>query len=147
MKFLMIILALIGIMVVFMILKNARIPGGLGVRQGKLAELPASPNAVSSQSDDPEKKVDPIPFQGGLKESREWVKRGLREYGSIEILKEEENYIHAVHTTGRMKFKDDLEFYFDQEAGLIQFRSASRTGYSDMGLNRKRYESLWELLH
>jgi uncharacterized protein (DUF1499 family) len=146
MKILAVVLVLIGIQVVFMVVKNTRIPGGLGVHEGKLSPVPTSPNAVSSQSEDPDKKVEPIPFQGGLKESIEWIKEGLRAYGSIEILEEEENYIHAVHTTGKMKYKDDIEFYFDDESALIQFRSASRIGYSDMGLNRQRYDRFRELL-
>ena len=52
------------------------------------------------------------------------------------------DYIYAISTTRRMKFKDDLEFFFDEQAELIHFRSASRVGYSDRGLNRDRYNEL-----
>jgi uncharacterized protein (DUF1499 family) len=31
-----------------------------------------------------------------------------------------------------------VEFLIDPDGKLIHFRSASRTGYSDMGVNRKR---------
>lgn len=146
MKILIIIVVIILIMVVFMVVKNTKVPGGLGINQGKLAPMPKSPNAVSSLSDDPEKKVEPIPFNGDLNESKEWIKKALDTYGNIRILSEETNYIHAVNTTSQMKYNDDLEFYFDENTKLIQFRSASRVGYSDRGLNRKRYESLLDLL-
>jgi len=43
-----------------------------------------------------------------------------------------------------MGFVDDLEFYFSKE-NVIQVRSASRLGYSDFGVNRKRVEKLREL--
>jgi uncharacterized protein (DUF1499 family) len=43
-----------------------------------------------------------------------------------------------------MRFHDDLEFYFDDENKFVHFRSSSRIGYSDMGLNRARYKSLME---
>lgn len=43
-----------------------------------------------------------------------------------------------------MKYHDDIEIYFDDSTKLIQYRSASRAGYSDMGLNRERYEKLVE---
>ena len=130
-----------------MVVKNMITPSNLGVNQGKLAEMPKSPNAVSSQSDDPEKKVAPIPFKGDLNDSKEWIKQALEAYGNIRIVREEGNYIHAVSTTSKMKYHDDLEFYFDEESTLIHYRSASRIGYSDMGLNRERYESLLELLN
>lgn len=58
------------------------------------------------------------------------------------MIKDEKNYIHAVFKTGGMKFKDDAEFYFDERNKLIHFRSASRVGYSDIGLNRKRYNKI-----
>lgn len=146
MKILFVVLSIIGLLALIMVVKNSQIPGGLGVSQGKLAPMPKSPNAVSSQSEDPAKRVDPIPFNGDLKESYSWIRKGLEEYGNMEILKEDEDYIHVVNTTEAMKYKDDLEFYFDREAALIHFRSASRIGYSDGGLNRKRYEKLLEIL-
>ena len=58
---------------------------------------------------------------------------------------EEQKYFHAVSTTITMKYHDDLEFYFDEQAGLVHFRSASRVGYSDRGLNRERYNRLIDL--
>lgn len=146
MKILLVIIALIALLALFMVVKNMRTPADLGVNQGKLALMPKSPNAVSSQSDDPEKKVAPIPFKGELNESKEWIKKALEAYGNISIITEEANYLHAVSTTSKMKYHDDLEFYFDEDAAVIHFRSASRVGYSDMGLNRDRYESLIELL-
>ena len=37
---------------------------------------------------------------------------------------------------------DDVEFSLDAGAGLINVRSASRVGYSDFGVNRKRVERI-----
>ncbi|MGH9640530.1 MAG: DUF1499 domain-containing protein, partial [Bryobacteraceae bacterium] len=39
-----------------------------------------------------------------------------------------------------MGYVDDVEFYCDGKA--IQLRSSSRLGYSDLGANRKRVDSL-----
>ncbi|MGL1891614.1 MAG: DUF1499 domain-containing protein [Spirochaetaceae bacterium] len=146
MKVLIVIVVIIVLMALFMVVKNNKVPADLGVNDGKLAPMPKSPNAVSSQSDDPEKKVDPIPFKGDLNQSKEWIKKALEVYGNISIVKDESNYIHAVNTTSKMKYNDDIEFYFDEEVALIHFRSASRVGYSDIGLNRQRYDKLLELL-
>ncbi|MBE2221345.1 MAG: DUF1499 domain-containing protein [Anaerolineae bacterium] len=40
------------------------------------------------------------------------------------------------------RFVDDVGIYFDESAGLIQFRSASRLGYGDGDANRKRMEEI-----
>ena len=58
----------------------------------------------------------------------------------------DDNYLHAVATTRIMRFKDDLEFLLDRDAGTIGVRSASRVGYSDLGANRDRVESLRQTL-
>ena len=50
------------------------------------------------------------------------------------------DYLYAQYTTPLMKYVDDVEFWFDPAAGVIQVRSASRIGKSDLGLNRKRIE-------
>lgn len=128
-----------------MVRTNMTPPSGLGVVDGQLAPMPDSPNAVSSQTGIAEKRVAPLPFKEGVVETRNSLKKALREYGNIEIIREEDNYIHAVSTSRFMRYNDDLEFYLDAEAALVHFRSASRIGYSDMGLNRSRYERLAEL--
>ncbi len=145
MKLIAVILVLIAATVIFLIVQNTTMPSGLGVKNGQLSPVPKSPNAVSSQTSDEKKKVEPLPFKGDLRETKDAVKRILRTYGNIEIQAEEINYLHAVSTTPTMRFHDDLEFYFDEKAGLVHIRSASRTGYSDMGLNRERYKRLTTL--
>lgn len=134
----------IGLLILQMIIENNRKPSNLGVKNGKLAGMPKSPNAVSSQTDILDKKVDSIPFKGDLKDSKEFVKKALDSYGDIKIVLEEENYIYAVSTTSKMKYHDDIELYFDEENKIIDFRSASRVGYSDRGLNRERYNKLFK---
>ncbi|MDX2502232.1 MAG: DUF1499 domain-containing protein, partial [Deltaproteobacteria bacterium] len=37
---------------------------------------------------------------------------------------------------------DDVEFYLDDVQKVIQIKSASRTGYSDLGVNRRRLEKI-----
>lgn len=62
-------------------------------------------------------------------------------YGG-KVVEIKEFYLYAQFTSRVMRFVDDLECYYDKEKGLIQIRSASRIGYSDMGANRKRVEEL-----
>ena len=124
------------------IYKNTQVPDGLGVDNRQLAKLPTSPNAVSSQTEQENKYVQPLEFEESLATSRRQILAILEQNPQIIILEQTENYIHAVATSSILKFKDDIEFYFDQEEEVIHFRSASRTGYWDFGVNRKRYNKL-----
>lgn len=142
MKLLIVAPILVLVVVAFLGMKNTRTPSGLGLVNGELAPVPKSPNAVSSQTDDPQKRVAPFPFKESLKSTRKAIKRALEAYGNITVQAEKENYLHAVSTTKWMRFKDDLEFFFDEKEKVVHFRSASRVGYSDLGVNRKRYREL-----
>lgn len=142
MKILIIIVAMIILLILFMFIKNNRIPNNIGVINGKLAPMPNKPNAVSSQTEIMDKRVEPLKFIGDLENSKKLVIDIINTFKNIEIIKSEENYIYAIFSTEKMKYKDDVEFYFDEDKKLIHFRSASRVGYSDMGVNRKRYEDI-----
>jgi uncharacterized protein (DUF1499 family) len=135
--------ALFLLLIIGSIIKNQKTPPTIGVKNGQFAPMPRTPNAVSSQSETEATRVDPIPFkQSGLKESKKAILQILDTFKDIDIIKEEKNYIHAVSTTVTLHFHDDLEFFFDERIRAIHFRSASRVGYSDLGLNRKRYNQL-----
>jgi uncharacterized protein (DUF1499 family) len=126
---------------------NSSMPKNLGVENGELAPVPKTPNAVSTQTDDQSKKVDPFKFQGDKEESRGKIKKAIRTYGGASIITEEENYLHVIFTTPLLNFKDDVEFYFDEDNEVIHFRSASRVGRSDLGLNKERYDELIKLYY
>jgi len=56
-------------------------------------------------------------------------------------------YLYAQSTTQLMRYTDDVEFYLDEAAGVIQVRSASRIGHGDRGVNRARVEAIRALLN
>lgn len=124
------------------VVMNLRTPTNLGVEKGCLAPMPLSPNAVSTQTEDPEKHIDPWVYKGSLETAKACVMEAVQRYGNATVVNEQKDYIHVVFKTGLMKFRDDVEFYFDEVDQVIHIRSASRIGYSDMGLNRQRYETL-----
>lgn len=57
-------------------------------------------------------------------------------------MEEEAGYLHAVCRSRLFGWADDLELRIDTEAGVVHVRSASRVGYSDLGVNRRRVERL-----
>jgi len=121
--------------------QNSRIPE-LGHTDGHLTALPPSPNAVSSQTENPSKQVEPLPFKNNLAETLQALLKAINHYGGVEIVLLQQDYIRVVFITPLMGFRDDAEFYLDREKRLVHFRSASRSGYSDMGLNQERYQQL-----
>lgn len=117
-------------------------PEDLGVTDGKLRPCPSSPNCVCTQHvDDNEHHMDPIPLDGSTEEAMTRIKKALAKLPRTKIITEKENYIHAEWTSRIFRFVDDVEIYVDDEAKKIHFRSASRVGHSDLGVNRARMEN------
>ena len=59
-----------------------------------------------------------------------------------QIVKSEPGYLYATYSTPLMRYVDDVEFWLDPAGAVIQVRSASRIGKSDLGANRTRIEAL-----
>jgi uncharacterized protein (DUF1499 family) len=68
----------------------------------------------------------------------------LREWPRATVVTATDSYIHAEFTSRLMRFVDDVEFRYDTAARVIQVRSASRIGRSDLGANRKRIDAIRE---
>jgi len=120
---------------------NNSIKKELGVRNNQLSPLSKKPNCVSSQTDCKSKKVSALSYSVELKEQMGKVIAAISGMQGCKIMQKSDNYLYAVFTTKIMRFKDDVEIYLDDEAKQLHFRSASRLGYSDLGVNRKRYEA------
>lgn len=58
------------------------------------------------------------------------------------IIAQQDGYLYAEFKTSFFGFIDDVEFHVNESANRIEVRSASRLGYSDLGLNRSRVESI-----
>lgn len=145
MTILMIVLAaFVAVIAGRLIYENNKVPA-LGVENGQLKPLSAKPNSVSTQASDAEKQVPTLPFKDSAETTINALKNAVAEYGGAEIKDEQPTYLYVVFTTSLMKYHDDAEFWLDTENQVVHFRSASRAGHSDMGLNRKRYERLTEL--
>ncbi len=64
----------------------------------------------------------------------------------MEIVQNSHFYIQGKASTQWMHFEDDLEIKAIPEKGVIQFRSESRVGTFDFGVNKKRVQNLVDLL-
>lgn len=111
-----------------------------------LAPCPASPNCVSTQAQDEGHAIAPFRYGKSKAEAKEALKAVIRSLPRTKLVEEEESYLHYEFTSLLLRFVDDVEFMFDDEVKTIQFRSASRTGHSDLGVNRKRMEEIRSLV-
>ncbi|MEH2324864.1 MAG: DUF1499 domain-containing protein [Nostoc sp.] len=117
-------------------------PNNLGISNGKLAPCPNSPNCVSSQSADASHKIAPLIFTSTTEEAISNLKQIIESLPRTKIITESQDYLYAEFKSALLGFVDDVEFYLDRNANVIQVRSASRLGQSDLGVNGQRIETI-----
>jgi apolipoprotein D and lipocalin family protein len=121
-------------------------PGGgakmVSKAANKLTPCPGTPNCVSSLAGDKKHFIEPISYEGENAVAQDKLLGVLNSFKRVRMVEIEEDYIHAEFVSLFFRFVDDVEFYFDNAKKLIQVRSASRTGYSDLGVNRRRIEEI-----
>lgn len=116
----------------------------LGTEDGRLKPCPNTPNCVSTQAapDDAEHRMESIAYRGDAKEAVEAVTRTIEESPRARITEKGAGYVRAEFTSRTFRFVDDVEYVIDEKRKLIHFRSASRLGSSDTGVNRDRMTAL-----
>jgi uncharacterized protein (DUF1499 family) len=115
-------------------------PGNVGL--GTLSDCPRTPNCVSTHAGDETHTIKPLTFQGDASTAMDRLKRAIATMRRTKIIAEKPGYLYVEFTTGFWRFIDDVEFVFDDTTKTIHFRSASRIGQSDLGVNRKRMEDV-----
>ncbi len=107
------------------------VPPELGVQGGSLAPCPAPAHCARADwpSADPEAALARLlPVLAALPRTQ--------------VLEHSGDYLHATCSSALFGFVDDLELYADPVAGVLQARSVSRLGDSDLGVNAKRLAAL-----
>lgn len=111
-------------------------------RPGTDAVLPpcgSLPNCVNSDSGKGGSAIAPLQAT-----AEQWhdLKLWLAAQDNWTINVEEADFMQAVVTTPLMRFRDDVQLLYNPQTGVLQVRSSSRLGISDMGTNRRRVESI-----
>jgi uncharacterized protein (DUF1499 family) len=115
-----------------------------GHAQPGLAPCPEKPNCVSSLATATRHFIEPLQFTGEPVDAWARLKAILQRQTRTRIVAEQDGYLHAEFRSAVFRFVDDVEFAMQEELMVIHVRSASRTGYSDFGVNRRRVERLRE---
>lgn len=122
----------------------ASTPGAIPVEE-RLAPCPDSPNCVSSYAQDDVHAIEPLPIPAD-QDATGALRRIVESLPRTTIVTVDGDYLHATFASRIFRFVDDVEFLVDREAGVVHVRSASRLGYGDMGVNRRRIEEIRSLL-
>ncbi len=108
-----------------------------------LAPCGLLPNCVNSVTGRGLQAVDPIKANHA-----QWqqIKNWITHQSDWEIVSDDGYFIQAVVKTPLMRFRDDVQLQFDPGSDLVQVRSSSRLGISDLGTNYRRVEALRAVL-
>ena len=117
-------------------------PSDLGVTDGRLAPCPPSPNCVCSDAGDAAHAIPPLELSGTSPAPWDEIVTAVSELPRTTSVTQRDGYLHAECQSAVFGFVDDLELELRPEQGIVAIRSASRLGYGDLGVNRRRVESL-----
>lgn len=134
-----------GIAGTFVLSLTADRPAGLGVHDGRLAEVPSSPNCVSTYASTKLHGIQPLVFDGNPDRALEKVRALVSTMRGATLVEAKSDYLYVEFRSQMFRFVDDVEFFVDARTNQIHFRSASRTGHSDLGVNRARMERIRKL--
>ncbi|MEO8326844.1 MAG: DUF1499 domain-containing protein [Nitrospirota bacterium] len=117
------------------------------VKGEPLRPCPGSPNCVSMIDAAEGQAIAPYRYRKTLYEAKATLIQIVSEFPRTELVEKKWGYLHFEVGSFVFGFVDDVEFWIDGATTTIHFRSASRSGYYDFGVNRKRREALrgmWE---
>lgn len=118
----------------------------LQVQDDRLSPCPSRPNCVATLDDSDNHAIAPYRYEKTLDEAKAVLKQVFKELSRTRLVQEEEVYLHYEVRSFLFRFVDDVEILFDDASKTIHFRSASRVGYSDFGVNRRRMEEVRRLV-
>eukprot|EP00475_Leptophrys_vorax_P041819 TRINITY_DN78896_c0_g1_i1.p1 TRINITY_DN78896_c0_g1~~TRINITY_DN78896_c0_g1_i1.p1 ORF type:complete len:259 (-),score=4.00 TRINITY_DN78896_c0_g1_i1:248-946(-) len=136
-------------------------PSYLGVKRSpqSLALCPSTPNCISTSEEinDPGHYVPPWtynPEEGRGRKNPATQEQAMKELVSVvsstkpdgftpTIVEQRGDYLYVEYESPLMGYVDDVEFWFPPgNRSLVEYRSASRLGESDLDANRKRIKAL-----
>ncbi|MCF8051308.1 MAG: DUF1499 domain-containing protein [Desulfobacterales bacterium] len=122
-------------------------PLDIGLTNGRLSPCPSSPNCVSSDARDKSHRIDALELAADPAKVWAALKKRLAVRPRTRIVTVTDDYLHAQEKSRIFGFVDDIEFHLRPAEQIIAIRSASRVGYSDFGVNRRRVEEIRRVLH
>jgi uncharacterized protein (DUF1499 family) len=108
----------------------------------RLSGCSGPPNCVSSESEDPRHSIAPMQLVGDSANGWVAIQDVVSRLPRSRLVTSTDRYLHVTLKSRVFGFVDDLELRLDPQSKMISIRSASRKGYFDFGVNRRRAENL-----
>lgn len=112
----------------------------------RMAACPNKNNCVSTEAERVAQRMSVVPFADSPEKAQARAIAALRAEPRTVMTDEQSLYLRAECRSRLFRFVDDVEIVIDSAAHVFRFRSASRVGGSDMGVNRKRMSRISERL-
>ncbi len=107
-----------------------------------LLPCPNAPNCVSTEATRESQRIPVVAFTDSTVSAQRRARAALLVEPRSTVTVEREGYIKGECRSLLFRFVDDVEIVVDAAVHVFRFRSASRVGRSDLGVNRKRVERL-----
>jgi uncharacterized protein (DUF1499 family) len=104
-------------------------------------------SCVSTLAENADQRLDAIGYTGQWEDAKATLVRILNEMERVTWVADEGEYMHLEFRTRLLRFVDDVEFVIDDSSKQIHFRSASRVGKGDLGVNRRRMARIRQAFH
>ena len=131
------------VLAVALLLSGCTSPPGKPATTQALADCGMLPNCVNTQSGRGVQAAEPL-----IANAEQWLelKAWIGQQQDWEITVDDDYFVQAVVKTPVLRFRDDVQLLFVRGEQLIQVRSSSRFGLSDLGVNARRVELLRDQL-
>jgi uncharacterized protein (DUF1499 family) len=117
-------------------------PAPVPLRLPEPLGCPPRPNCVSTEDADPPHHIEPMALHGSPPAAIACLRAVLAALPRTVVTQPAALALHAEVTSLLWRFVDDVDVVADPTGGLLRFRSVSRVGYSDLGVNRARMEDV-----
>lgn len=145
----LVVLVLSGVVAGQLGLLRGKTPSDLGVHDSLLKPPSPTANSVSSQAAlhpahpmRDRAAIAPLALRGNGAATLARIKAVVTAMPGATVVTSGPDYLYAQFETRWMKYVDDVEFWFDPKANVVQVRSASRVGREDFNLNHQRVEAI-----
>ena len=112
------------------------------MKDNAFTPCPDTPNCVSSMEVGSDRYLAPLRYEGTAETARKKLIEVINGFDRTRIEENRDVYIRATFTSFLFRFVDDVEFIIDDREKLIHMKSASRSGSYDLGVNRRRCETI-----